>query len=499
MCFNVLAMGILALAMILVTKRLRGRLNYSDAFFPLLLLHWGHAANFLWSWQVTQILATVLAGILLLLVVPSDPLLGVGKAVSAGVCLLLLPLCGINGVLLVPAMALWLGHVGALYWRSGQAHGRRNGLLTSGLALSALSLAALYFVGYENVPYHPQGPSLRGLLATVVQALSVTLGPTTAAEPYWKISGLAVLCLLLISATIVAFIGYSQVSERPRALGLFLFLGAMGALILGIAWGRPYRALDGRYASFVVPALCCAYFVWCLYGPPAVRAVVQMSLFVVTAIVVWPNTQSGVEYAKKLRDQLASMERDMASGVPSYLLINRYASYLHANHDIPTDYFPLLRRARVGDFSLLRDNPPFREVALPLVPVAMNQVTWHGGIAHATGNYPYLVFALPENTYVCGIRVKYSYSSTEGSLPYVSLYWKRDDQNDFTRDQSYKYSPTGDRANWARGTWTRLAQPQTTMFVWLCDNVKELRFHPDFKPCDCEISEILLLVPATSG
>jgi hypothetical protein len=45
---NVLLLGALALVLILAARKLRGRTSYADAFFPLILLHWGHWENLLW-------------------------------------------------------------------------------------------------------------------------------------------------------------------------------------------------------------------------------------------------------------------------------------------------------------------------------------------------------------------------------------------------------------------------------------------------------------------
>jgi len=47
MYFNVLAMAAAAALMIHTARRLRGSSSVTDAFFPILLLHWGQAANFL--------------------------------------------------------------------------------------------------------------------------------------------------------------------------------------------------------------------------------------------------------------------------------------------------------------------------------------------------------------------------------------------------------------------------------------------------------------------
>lgn len=42
MVANVLLLGLLALGMIATARRVRGRMIYGDAFFPVVLLHWGH-------------------------------------------------------------------------------------------------------------------------------------------------------------------------------------------------------------------------------------------------------------------------------------------------------------------------------------------------------------------------------------------------------------------------------------------------------------------------
>src|SRR5262249_38455423 len=106
MYWNVLSAAALALGMIVVAKRLRGWLSLTDAFFPLLLLHWGHAVNFIWGWQIEFFLSTFFAGVALLLIVGCRPAVGTGLALA--VCLGLLVGCGAHGLALVPAVASWL-------------------------------------------------------------------------------------------------------------------------------------------------------------------------------------------------------------------------------------------------------------------------------------------------------------------------------------------------------------------------------------------------------
>lgn len=491
MYFGVLGMGALASAMILLAKRLRGEIRYSDAFFPVVLLNWGHAANFLWGWQVQFHVSTILAGVILLIIGLSGNRFRPGSTVIIGICLVLLPMSGANGLVLVPPLALWLGYVGVVHLRSEELHLKRGGFLALGLASSAVALVALYFVGYEMVPYHPINSGVTAALRESIRFLAMGFGP--AARPFWPFSGVGVLSLLLTTAGILVVAARNQSHAHHRALGLFFFLSAMGSLALATGLSR-----DGflpRYVTLAVPALCCAYFVWEIFAPSRIGGYLQAALFALASVALWPNTQFGIEYGTNLRHHLGSFERDMTAGVPSYLLINRYGSYLHIHQDVLMDYMPMLRRAGIGQFRFLRNDPPFREVSVPVVPTQLNQVRWKGGTAYGTGRNSYLVFDLREDTFISGVRLKYSYWNNDGTIPYVSIYWKRSDQNEFTKDQFSKYSPTGDRANWTRGTWQRLSDPETTLTVWVCDTVGQLRIHPDFKPGVFKISEILLLLP----
>jgi len=52
-----------------VIRRLRGRLIYADAFFPLLLLSVGHYENIIWTWQIQFVMSSVLIGSLFLLII----------------------------------------------------------------------------------------------------------------------------------------------------------------------------------------------------------------------------------------------------------------------------------------------------------------------------------------------------------------------------------------------------------------------------------------------
>jgi hypothetical protein len=491
MYFNVLMMGAVAFAMIIAAKRLRGRIDYPDAFFPVLLLNLGQGLNFIWSWQVEFFVSTAVACIVLLFVLQSRPYLSVIAGAAVGFCLILLSMSGAHGVALVPALALWLAIVGIIRWHSGERRSRPEGIIMLGFAALGFILTGLYFVGYEKVPYHPTSPDLKATLFTALKFL--TMGFGSAVREVWPLSGIAVLCFLLFTGIVLCVVMLKHRLERTRALGLAAFMGGMFSLALGLGLGRD--GFEPRYITLSVAIWCCVYFITVIYVPAKSGFFLQLILLLATCSALWVNTRAGLAYGEDLRNRLASFEQEMANGVPSYQLISEYAGYLHPHHDIPQEYMPMLREAGVGSFRFLQDDPQFRHVTIPITPLELNQVRLEGNVAYALGSNPYMVFALSGDRYVSGILLKYSYSNNEGTCPYISVYWKRSDQKDFTSEQFKKYSPTGDKANWCSGTWRQVNESEKTMIVWVRDTVGEIRINPDFKPGVFTISQIDLLEP----
>src|SRR5262249_53999768 len=89
---NVLALAGLAALLIWTARAVRGRPACSDAFFPMILLHWGQYESLFISFTVNLALPTVLLGLLLAVLVRSRDGLTLRAGVFAGVILILLPL-----------------------------------------------------------------------------------------------------------------------------------------------------------------------------------------------------------------------------------------------------------------------------------------------------------------------------------------------------------------------------------------------------------------------
>ncbi|HEU5304639.1 MAG TPA: hypothetical protein VFU40_08350, partial [Gemmatimonadales bacterium] len=152
-------------------------------------------------------------------------------------------------------------------------------------------------------------------------------------------------------------------------------------------------------------------------------------------------------------------------------------------------------RARVGNYAALKLGPSFRTIPLDLQPVETTLLSWRDSTARVLGPRPALVFRLPGDRLVTGIRLRYRYQSDDGTLPYIGIRWKPSSQAQFVPERFYKYSPTGDRANWERGTWDTIRDSVTTLTVWISDTVREVGITPDFRPAVFKIDEFSLLVP----
>ena len=110
----------MALAMILVVRRLRGWTSYTDAFFPLLLLQWG--SQITWSRHGSSRLYCT----------DGRRRSRAGDRRRAGDAtdapdgdtrrnfVALLPLCSAAGLLYLPPLLLWMAYSAVVSWRSAE-------------------------------------------------------------------------------------------------------------------------------------------------------------------------------------------------------------------------------------------------------------------------------------------------------------------------------------------------------------------------------------------
>lgn len=491
MVLNALALGVAALALIVTARRVRGHTSFADAFFPLLLLHWGHAEVFLWADMASVTVPLLLAGGLLALVARVRGPLAPASAVLGGTALVLLPLSGSAGVFFAALLAGWL----VLGGLRAVASGHSRGWLTWPTALTfgsaAVVVAGLCVLLVEGTEAEPRRWPDR--LEGTSKVLAIALG--LAGRPLWPASGLIVAGVLVITAAVLGLGWLLHREERLRAGGLLLFLTAAAGLAAAIGWRRPPEwGFTPYYGLLPSLGLCGAYLAWVRHGPPALRPVVQALLAGLVTFLFLFNMHEGHESARDRRHAFAALEADLRAGEPASVLVRKHSAFLHwpppgdgalGYHIRLYHCLDALHRAGIGPFASLRPDPAFLEVPLPLKPAVVHGLTWKDGAGQSESADGYATLTVPGNSVVCGLRVRYSVSN---SAPSLRLVWKGPEEADYRRARQYV-----DAENWSAG------EPQT-LTVWVHETIDELRIYPDDKPADFRIEElVLLLAPGTSG
>jgi hypothetical protein len=358
-CYVTLA-GVAAVALLLIAtaRRVRGRLHYADAFFPLSLLHVGHWENFRMGYQIVFMMNLAFAAILLRVIVLTNRENLLRRGLEAGLTTLLLLGCGAGGLAFGPFVAVWLLALAHWFWHARPP--RRSRVLWLLLLAAAVPVYVwLYLQGYHRPAHHADPVKIWGstseaawqALRSALQALTMAIGP--AAIGLWPVSAVLLFLILFEMALFLVRLLATNVAERPRVLGLLLYLGAVAFMGFGIGWGRcvfverdgspGFMGLSSRYGWITWPWLGAAYFLGLLYGGRRARWITA-GIFGITLAMLPFNVATGFIQGEKDREANTAWEKDVREGLTDEELIQKY----HANV-----YDDLQERMRVG-LKLLR-------------------------------------------------------------------------------------------------------------------------------------------------
>jgi hypothetical protein len=337
MILNIALVALLAAAMIEAARRVRGgRTRYTDAFFPILLLHVGDWQNLLWSWQLSFVLSVVIVCVALLAIVLRPGLDAPGPAAATGAALILAPLTGGTGLLFLPPLMLWAGWRGWRLARAGESPLQRQaGAILIGAVVLTLTIIAIYLVGYRRPDWVPENPGLWKSLITAVQFQTFGLGPAVrTAWSFW----IPVALLVLLAATVRVIrllrpqIG-TVAGRGVRAWGLLAGLASVAGFAAGMGWGRAavisvYNGWPDRYVLLAAPAFCLAYFAWELPGREWAGRLGRGVLFGLVILLLPLNTVFGREYGHWYVTGMDRVIRDIRSGIPRDDLASRHLKFL---------------------------------------------------------------------------------------------------------------------------------------------------------------------------
>jgi hypothetical protein len=491
MYFNVAILSAAAAALIWASWRIRGRrMSVVDAVFPVLLLHWGHYENLLWSWQVTQVLPTVVA-CMVLAVIAVHGLIPSRTGLLAATGIVTLPLSGFPGLAYAPALALWPAIMGAVAFR----HGRRAYAVgVWATTVLTLTLAALYFQHYNYGPLTVV--ESRGVIRTAVRFMAGGLGP--AVRDVSTAVRAALLALLFSTGAALGWAAWRDQSPH-RARGLLLFFAGAACLVMAFAGGRTGVGIVGRYVTLATPLWSAAILAWPVCARPRVGSLIQAALLTFVIAIAPLNFRAGLLYARDYHERMERFRADMRAGMPPGELVARHGASLcpcpwrgfddvgvkrlSGNFDSNDDGFPAMnvvsghdwmpRRlrglcaAKIGDYARMRsDDPPCREIMPSSASgFAMDRALGTTGKARLENS---AVLITPERPmYLIGVRIRRP-SESPYVLPgkaqgrWVQLLWRSPGEDAYIPPNHYVFY-------WEPG--------QDEQIVWIFRAIDQIAFH----------------------
>jgi hypothetical protein len=497
---SVLALGAVAFAMIRTARDLRNRQEYSDAYFPLVMLHWGHK-GFLWSQQLYFALSAVVACVMLLLVARRCAPFTLRSAVAFALGLVLLVMSGPGGMAYVPALSLALVASGILRRRAGDPRCRRAGFWMLAISLVVLMLVPLYFVGLEKPINSTYGTNIRDSLKSGTRFLVTGIGPSFFWYT-WPYSGMAMIALFAAGTLALCLLWWTRPQERFRAASLLCFMGGAGCLALAMGFGRGTGANYDNHSFLAIPALCCLYLVWTVCRLPLSRDI-QVSLFVVVCVALGPNIRYGRDMGATTRSSAERTGRLIQAGIPSAILadLNVMLSFDgFYDQSIARKYavsrLEMMRNAGFPRFQFLKENQGLAELALPVETSRLTGMSGDNRIMPGSGTGTDLVYGLSEPRFVYAIRLGYRYRGTPH--PELKLSWRttKDDivsEADVVPHASRVWNET------LEGTVVTDGTREGTVAVWVNDTIREIHIRLENKPSTFELSQIVLILPAGDG
>ena len=161
-----------------------------------------------------------------------------------------------------------------------------------------------------------------------------------------------------------------------------------------------------------------------------------------------------------------------------------------------------MQQAGIPQFRDMAPDPAFREVALPVAPVGMNQVIWHNGVGDSYADdlsQASVDFALTEPRFVYAIRLTYAYGDKTHGWAAFRMSWGVGDHNKRGSGgvSGCKGGVSLSLETFPHDMWSRRFRggAQKSLTIWVNSTIDGFRICPDTKPFSFAVSEIKLLVP----
>jgi hypothetical protein len=331
-------------------RRVRGYWVWADAFFPFLLLNWGHAANLLMSFQVQLVMAGCLGCFAAAFFADRDRP-SAARLAWLGLILAAWPLCSAAGIAcglaIVPyfAVCLW-------FRRDADPPLSRTAVVIVALLLVAIPVECL-------LTFVPRASADRPIIDVVELIRHVILEFGMAFGAVVRVIGFPVAAVSVgLSASALWWLwrGREQ-SETTRVsrVGLALVVLAHLGLAAAIAWGRSglseRAVLATRYVTLICPLLVTVYLAAVRCAPDRWREVVTSGLCLVH-VGLYPAYVVGswsTAYPRKVA--AAALAEEISNGVPLPELVNRHSGFFYPADAVFEHQLRQLHDAKIGIFA----------------------------------------------------------------------------------------------------------------------------------------------------
>jgi hypothetical protein len=358
--FNAGLLSATAASMIVLARRLRGHTSLLDVALPLSILNIGQSQTLLIGFAMNLVLTSGISCALIWLASIPKSSLGWPMTLKLGVYLVLLPLCGGGGLIMLPPLLVWL--VYDSIWgcmREGDiAKARVARSIGLALVFFSLFIASFYMVGYKPPP-RPLPTSFAAVAATVLGYFSLVVCPNI--FDYWHFAGWIVVFLVAATLSRLVWVAWRQPDARHRALAIIAIILAMLCAAVAVGITRSFQGPAGgrasRYITTTAPLFCALYVAWIVFGSSRARRLVPAVLLALTVVAIPANFRYSREYGKGLRAIYTRVERGMKSRSSISAVVKTAWPALNSNQKVIDRSFRMLKQARVGLFgNLVEDN-----------------------------------------------------------------------------------------------------------------------------------------------
>lgn len=404
---NAVLLAVTAGVLTTAVARARGRYVFADAAVPLIVMNLGQWENLLWGFQIQFFASTILALMMLALVIGNGFASSTRRVAAAGVVTLLLPLCGANGVALVPAFACYLLLVGVANLRLGR---RRPGAVALVAGVAGLVLVPVYFLGLRPSEHHVTARSWGVVAENAVNFVGLgwgSVGQTLHGPgPGVTVYAVGTLALLGLTAGLLA-VRARDADRRLGAVGVAFVIGGVLCLGLGLAYGRGsmFGVLAvNRYTTLAMPLLAAVYVAWAVSPGRAGRIMTGLMLVLLLG-GWWSNGKEALAVGKFWKGRQARTEADIRAGLPVTFVVDRH--FPPHERDLIRSVYQHLGRQGFEPFRDMAADPPMTERPVPIRVLRTEGLAERDDWYRVTGGMGHIVFALPDRRHVYGLKVTY--------------------------------------------------------------------------------------------